>query len=189
MTMANQASSPEDADLKKAWDNLCLNPHERELEEGRRQGREAGLKAGYREGYALGRTNAIEYGMEVGFIRGVVNYLKGRSFENNERMIKRIDDLARALDDFPSPEEVLQEGGLTVEVTGTLQALNDDSEQTVESSDDLDVRGKLQRVRAHFKLLMVQLGMPHFSLKRVMDDAVVTEKSRPAAQRQESSEW
>ena len=88
--MANQASSPEDVDLEKAWDNLCLHLRERELEEGRRQGREAGLKAGYREGYAVGRTNAIEYGMEVGFIRGVVNYLKGRSFENNERMTKRL---------------------------------------------------------------------------------------------------
>ena len=183
--MANQASSPEDADLEKAWDNVCLNPHECELEEGRRQGREAGLEAGYREGYALGRTNGIEYGMEIGFIRGIVNFLKGQSFENNERITKTVDDLARALDDFPSPEEVFLEARLQA---GTLQALNDDSEQSVESSEDLDIRGKLQRIRALFKLLMVQLGMPHLSLKQVMDE-VVPEKSIPAAQREESSEW
>ena len=27
----------------------------------------------------------------------------------------------------------------------------------------------MQRIRARFKLLLVQLGLPHFSLKRVMD--------------------
>jgi len=184
--MANLTSSPDYADLEKAWDDVCLNPHKHELEEGRQQGREAGLEAGYREGYELGRTNGIEYGMEIGFIRGVVCALKERSFENNERISKTIDDLSKALDGFPGPEEVFRENTLQ---TRTHQTLNDDSEQPEEPSEELDVRGRLQRIRARFKLLTVQLGMPHFSLKQVMDQAAARTLGAAETQREESSEW
>ena len=42
---------------------------------------------------------------------------------------------------------------------------NDD----VNLNSEIDISNKLQRIRARFKLLMVQLGLSHVSLKSLMD--------------------
>ena len=87
-------------------------------------------------------------------------------------MQKSIDSLRKALDDFPSPAAVFppNRGG-----GGGREDDNADEFSTSlkaeEGAGEDDVAGKMQRIRARFKLLMVQLGLPHFSLKRVMDQA------------------
>jgi hypothetical protein len=45
-------------------------------------------------------------------------------------------------------------------------SLGDDSE-----ANATDIMGALQRIRAKFKVLTVQLKMPHYSLKQVLADA------------------
>ena len=192
--------SANDDDDANNWDSICVHPHADYLEEGRRQGRQAGLEAGWDEGYALGRTTAMDYGMELGFMRGVVvaaakttlTTSSSSSSSSSERVQKSLQELRSALDDFPGAEESLRfnhqesannllsvKTSLLLSHDGGSKTSNDDSEPLV------DIRGQLQRIRARFKLFMVQLGMPHFSLKQLMDDAAAaatttTTTTRPA---------
>jgi hypothetical protein len=46
-----------------------------------------------------------------------------------------------------------------------------DDEQAHGSATKSNVQFTIQRIRSRFKLLTVLLGMPHFSLSSVMDDA------------------
>mmetsp|Transcript_11521 Transcript_11521/g.31905 ORF Transcript_11521/g.31905 Transcript_11521/m.31905 type:complete len:195 (-) Transcript_11521:1374-1958(-) len=45
---------------------------------------------------------------------------------------------------------------------------------TTTTTTKTDLRGQMQRLRARFKLLTVQLGTPQFSLQQVMDEAATT---------------
>jgi hypothetical protein len=154
------------SDNEDAWDDIFLNPHESHVELGRQDGREAGLHAGFKDGYALGRTKGIEFGMELGFIRGFLNTIENGDLESGqdaarvERIQKGVEDLRRAIDDFPSPDAVLTSR------MNSKHSLGDDSE-----ANATDIMGALQRIRAKFKVLTVQLKMPHYSLKQVLADA------------------
>jgi len=176
------------------WDALGFDPHAKAVAEGRRQGAADGRAAGWRQGYATGRTTAAEYGTELGFVRGVVSALQEQyaAFSNSEtitdgddRLQNSIRNLLIALDDFPSPVVVFRN---MIDSTNNKTASRDplreeDPDRLVEPADEevdantetndhdheLDVAAKMQRVRARFKLLMVQLGLPHFSLKSIMD--------------------
>ena len=66
----------------------------------------------------------------------------------------------------------------------------DDSEQVPAEDDDpsLDVAGKMQRIRARFKLVTVQLGIPHFSLKQVMDEAACARSEAASAKDEKAPE-
>jgi hypothetical protein len=174
-----------------AWDNICVNPHEAAVEIGRNQGRQDGSHAGLEEGYALGRTTAVEYGMEVGFVRGVALALEQHD-EQAERVQKNLQELQRALDDFPSSDEVFRRekniflpGAMTIHQPGNSNDHHDESRQ-MQSSHDIEQ--KMQRIRARFKLLIVQLGMPHYSLQQLMDDARESELASSTAH-QETYEW
>jgi Essential protein Yae1, N terminal len=221
-TMASdeQEQQQQPLTLDEAWDILCIDPHQAAHEEGRRQGREDGLQAGFHEGYELGRTTALDYGMEIGFIRGVVAALEQHqllqqqqdvsiSDVRSERILKSLASLRKALDDFPGPNEVFREratGQFERAVMEDHTNIDNDSEKypVVEEEEDdedtvdssLDVVGKMQRIRARFKLLTVQLGIPQFSLKSVMDEAAsvpsptAANESKPNEKAPEgTSEW
>lgn len=190
-----------------AWDALCVDPHADALAEGRRRGASDGRAAGWREGHATGRTTAAEHGMELGWVRGVVTELRRQNAVwKDERLQKSTDSLLRALDGFPSPEDVFRGQQQRARDPLREEDPNDtgDAEELPNgedgSSSELDVAGKLQRIQARFKLLMVQLGLPHFSLKRTMDQAAAysdsattpasTEQQLPANQpNPEPSDW
>ena len=106
----------------------------------------------------------------------------------DERPQKSMDSLRQALDDFHPPVAIFRERG------GDLLPEEDPS---MEEEED-DVAGKMQRIRARFKLLMVQLGLPRFSLKRVMDEAAAAggpapstngQSARPSEPIQETPDW
>lgn len=171
------------------WDDVCLDPYAAAQEQGRQEGREAGLVAGYRDGYDLGVTKGVEAGMEVGFWKGVLPALHELG-GSNERAQKTLDDLERALDNFPDPDAVFanidaqtgveqhhDEKIVDNDRTEQVGDDNDDSEKVGEN-DGVDIQKSLQAIRARFKLLTVQLGIPYFSLKQVMED------DGPAAGRQ-----
>jgi hypothetical protein len=160
---------------KDAWDDICLNPHESDMDLGRQEGRQAGLQAGFQDGYALGRTKGIEFGMELGFIRGFLNTIEHSKWESSlveparvvERIQKGVSDLRRAIDDFPSPDTMFAS-------TMNHKDSKDDSE-----ANATDIMGALQRIRAKFKVLTLQLKIPHYSLKQIMADAArVDEQDR-----------
>jgi hypothetical protein len=182
---------------KDAWDDICLNPHESHMELGREEGRQAALQAGFKDGYSLGRTKGIEFGMELGFIRGFLNTLeKHLQWEQQQRqqqssliimgggggepaaaraaVQQRIQrgahDLRRAIEDFPTPDAMF--------VASSTMNDDDDDERNNNCADSetnnatQDVMGALQRIRAKFKVLTVQLKIPHYSLHQIMADAV-----------------
>jgi hypothetical protein len=178
----NDRCNPQQSSLDD-WDDLCLDPHHSSFEAGQMEGRAAGELAGFRDGQALGQTKGLEFGMEIGFIRGVLQALEEEEEEeeesirnkNSDRVRKSMQGLRQALADFPTPDQMLeQQAALQM----TPHAHNDnnsndhlDDSEDPSSNTKLDILAKLQRIRARFKLLMVQLGMPQFSLKQVMLEA------------------
>ena len=149
--MTSPISSPlcDTNEVAPSWEDVCLSPYEYSQEEGRAQGRQEGSLAGFDQGYSLGQTTALSYGMEIGFMRGVVVVLEERmKQQQNHKMGDRIDkslqNLQAALDDFPSPEAL--------------------------HSNETDVARKFERAQTCFKLLITQLGVPNLSLHRIMED-------------------
>ena len=144
------------------WDDVGFDPHQKALEEGRAMGQASGEQAGFRDGQQLGHTKGIEFGMELGFIQGFVNELRNNNNiqHSSERVHRSILALQSALDDFPSPNLMFEHvTSLSTSKSG------DDSEGEVTK---FDVIAKMQRVRARFKLLTVQLGVGTISLTQVL---------------------
>ena len=154
---------------------MCTNPHEQYIEEGREQGRIDGRRDGLKQGYAIGHTTALEYGMEVGFIQGVLStvapHLTGLVVGDEKKVAsiqRSLKHVQTALDAFPCPEEVLQSAD------PNRLAMRDQTNNSEDPADeDLDIVGKMQRIRTRFKLLMVQLGTPSLSLKSMMDKGII----------------
>ena len=173
------------------WDDdLCLDPHQSSLEEGRVQGRTAGELAGFHDGQTLGQTKGIEFGMELGFIRGFLNALgqlqEKKTGDEDHRIQRSMVELEKSLDDFPCPDAMFEQTpNISTDATSRDDQY-DDSEDPI--NDKLDIIAKMQRVRARFKLLTVKLGMPHFSLKKVMDEVSSTEDTSTGGPPMDS-EW
>ena len=161
-----------------AWDNLCMNPHSQIQENGRERGGHDGSMLGYNEGYNIGRTTAISNGMEIGFIQGVLAYLTDQSTlsalliedEKVERAQKSIQNLQIAINEFPSPDVLVPR--MPHDRTVLDEANVDDNGDDKNINTNIDISNKLQRIRARFKLLMVQLGLSHVSLKQLMDISI-----------------
>jgi hypothetical protein len=168
------------------WDALT-DPHEEHLQNGREEGKQTGLETGFKMGYDLGRTTAIDVGMELGFIRGAMSTI-GSSNEISDRAQKTIRELNQLIDTFPGVDEMFREQ----EQERLLgQSASDENNDVVEEEDSeethrttgtrtpnegaVNIRTEIQRIRAKFKLLTVQIGCPHFSLKQVMDTAAEEE--------------
>jgi hypothetical protein len=175
MAMAHKENKSND----DAWDNLCLNPHQQTQEDGRERGRHDGSISGYNEGYNIGRTTAMSNGMEIGFIQGVLAYLTTeynlsamlKDDEKLERAQRSIQSLQIAINGFPSADALIQRT-LTDPTTQDGGIPSDNDDDNINNGNSIDISNKLQLIRARFKLLMVQLGLPHVSLKQLMDTNV-----------------
>ena len=185
-----------------SWDDVCvLNPHEGYLAEGRTQGRAAGLAAGYQDGWQLGQTTALEYGMEIGFIRGVLDALEkdhtaadteepstsGRPLLWSTKAAKTLADVKRLIQAFPDATTIFQSQhhhhqqqkeeneestpANAVEANDDTRWYDNDSETNATNEDD-NVRQLLQKIRTRFRLLMVQLKMPNISLTQAMNTEI-----------------
>jgi hypothetical protein len=179
----------------QAWEDICVNPHQAELEEGQRQGQADGRRAGYQEGYRLGSITALDYGVELGFVQGVlqelVRHIPDRSnsighdghllfaAEKRDKIVKSISILQTCLDEFPSSDAIFQSSqngaaqAHTQHITASDNQADQESNDTSTSSTmaSLDVAAKMQSIRARFKLLLVQLGLSHLSLPQIMNAA------------------
>ena len=193
--MAMEHTENDSNDDDGAWDDLCTNPHRQIQEEGQERGRQDGSISGYNEGYTIGRTTAMSNGMEIGFIQGVLAYLTTEcnlsailiDDEKRERAQKSIHNLKIAIIEFPSPDILIQqraskdptvtqdEGNVSNNNNNNNNNNNDDDDNT---NSKIDISNQLQRIRARFKLLLVQLGLSHVSLKHLMD-IDVTESVNP----------
>jgi hypothetical protein len=184
------------------WEDIGFDPYQSAREEGERQGRDAGLASGFRDGHGMGVNTGTEYGMELGFFRGVCSAVEAAladvHFKNQhvseERVQKTVADLRLALDDFPGPDLVFQdrhahdhdhEHASEQDDDDDNGDDNGDSEQAVADSKK-NILHKMQRIRARFKLLTVQLGIPHFSLNQVMDEAASASATVTAP---DTSDW
>jgi hypothetical protein len=176
------------------WDDdALLNPFDAFLEEGRRQGRQEGLEAGYREGYELGQVTGLEYGMELGFVRGTVEAVQqelarsGGSDDapwlppsKTERVSKILAELSSLLDEFPGPSEMFHDElfGSVEEGVDVDDDDDDDEEAQAQRSQERNAKVLLQQIRSKFKLLTVVLGIPHYSLAQVMDEAAESSNAK-----------
>jgi hypothetical protein len=148
------------------WADACLNPYNASLEQGRAKGREAGALAGFREGEALGRAKGLEFGLEVGFYRGIVNVLSSSQATYSLRIQNSIEKLRKAIDEFPSPDELFRmRGANSTLMDARTYSSGDDSETPAK----FDILNKMQRIRAYYKLVAVQVGKPQFSLRNALE--------------------
>ena len=166
---------------------------------GTEDGRAAGEAASFLEGQMLGASKGLEIGIEIGFAQGLLEIARehlaalakvGTGESNNPtcisvsgttpmhvRVQRSVDELEGAIKDFPTSTELFRQ----------RDTLHDGD---MGPSLGVDVREKLQRIRARCKVLTVQLGIPHHSLKRVMDDALshdTSTKDGPTTQARETT--
>ena len=175
------------------WDNVAFDPHTVALAQGRHHGRRAGRAAGFRQGYATGRTTALEYSVELGFMRSFVTTYQqcssGCCFvdirdddkkddndqdHHHRRRLQQqsMQQLMTALDAFPTPAQVFRNVHDNNNNDCNAKGDVDQEENPNVKKDDgkdpvTDVAAQMQRIRARFKLLLVQWGMPHVSLEQL----------------------
>ena len=184
------------------FEDLCLDPYQSNFDSGRREGTAAGLKAGYDEGRKLGHQKGLEVGIELGYMRGVAKTLQDEMLptmkcgeeesSDAQRRVKKIEksfnELISAIDQFPSPDEIFHSANsrLDEDTTSNDEAerqFHDDSEVTYnkEKTGAVDITSEMQRIRAKFKLLTVQLKIQELSLTKVMEEAAATAASKSSS--------
>ena len=166
--------------------------------QGSRAGRAAGWRQGYTTGRTTAVEYGTELGFVRGVVEtlpqrmlAVANDSDNDDDDCDTRLRDSIQHLLAALDAFPKSADVFPNSvptGISISnntdphkprhdgdshhATEELDGDKKNEEEgqiDVASDQDDDVAVKMQRVRARFKLLMVQLGVPHFSLKHLMD--------------------
>lgn len=154
--------------MADSWEEIATDPFSGPYKEGQQSGRISGREAGYKEGYGIGRTTALNYGLELGYIQGLIDNcdLASDSVESEPskilarqgRIKKSIQNLRSSLQDFPSASDTIsmRSNQIITPSDGTT-----DAESPI---DGVDVEAKMQRIRARFKLLCVQLD-PHKKLQ------------------------
>ena len=164
------------------WDDVCWNPHESSLRQGIQEGHEAGSLAGFRDGQALGRTKGVEFGMELGFIRGFLTELEQSNLPGKTHRVKNsMALLDKALKDeslhpaliFQRQQHQQDQQSQQLYLTIEDEDAGEEKDDSERNSSKFDVTAKMQRVRARFKVLTVQLGFSNFSLKEMMDQAAM----------------
>jgi hypothetical protein len=183
-----------------AWDDLCLNPHSDQQQNGRTQGQYDGSISGYYEGYNIGLTTALSHGMEIGFIHGVLSSLKEHDLStivtDDEKLLraqKSIQSLEKLLDEFPAPEDIIHD---VMNVTSTTTTLHHDANVDGNgNSSTIDIANHMQQIQARFKIVMVQIGLSNVSLKQLMNTRTITSAPNTTTKKESSnmdnntSEW
>ena len=113
----------------------------------------------------------------------------------NEKVQRTINTLQRSLDvDFPSRDQLFSGKNSKIMLDDDHHHGDDDKFENDDndehegdsefvdhesSSNAVDIMKQMQLIRARFKLLMVQLGYPHFSFQNIMKESTTTSSSRP----------
>ena len=155
--------------------------------EGRKLGQQKAIEVGIELGYMRGVAEAIRQAILVPSSASSDDSDLNPSNDADathrrmEKVGKSADELLSMIDAFPSPDEIFhQQTNQTTDDSegrvGQQPLSNDtevsDSEQIIApSGGPVDISGRMQRIRAKFKLLCVQLKMPEIGLTKVMEDA------------------
>jgi hypothetical protein len=181
------------ADHETLWEDFDANPFDGSYSQGQENGRIDGQEAGYRDGYAIGRTTALNYGLEIGYIHGLLNelqhYFSTQAHSDDkitihqsrrDRIGRSIDNLRLALDEFPTASEMMVSSKGKVDRNTSIHDGFKDKPNDLEATadDDMDVDAKMQCIRARFKLLRVQID-PHSKLQLsvILSDALLGSSS------------
>jgi hypothetical protein len=178
-----------------------LDPYNSSLQKGKDDGRKAALQAGYNDGYQIGKLKALEIGIELSYmssisiailnemnkdklehsIRGDTHGNKMAPQGNLDKKKKRIRDLLSDIESFPKPDIIFKNGNVqdldktksshTKKVKGesTYSSMNDSGNQFEKN----DIAALMQRLRAKFKTILVQLNLNHIRLKDVMEKSII----------------
>jgi hypothetical protein len=153
------------------WDSL-LDPYQLKQAIGRDEGLEAGRKAGHDQGFGLGQTTALNYGVPLGFIQGVVAAIQHQGSPISSQAVKTLHSLSQALLDFPRTTALFPQLTTKVDPNNTSNDMvTDDTERPRDEKDSPNVRQAWQRIQTRFRLLMVQLGRPDISLESILRDS------------------
>jgi hypothetical protein len=161
------------------------------FDEGRAEGKKEGLLAGYKDGRIIGQRNGIDYGMEIGFALGLIEAVRKKILCSSssssfvDSVLVSVTKLEKAISEFPVDEDEIrrrlfrsssssdrkQSSREEYEDDDEEEAYNNDSNNSEKEiiSKEEDVREILQRIRARCKVLTAKLGIPHHSLKNVME--------------------
>ncbi len=179
-----------------------IDPYESSFQAGKEDGRKAALDSGYNEGYQLGKLKGLELGIELGYMTSIckaalqglgddiisddimkVNDSKscasssvdidgsnktqhGDSDHDHERKKKRIKDLLDAIEAFPKPKEIFQNSRY-IKTKENQEHVDVNSQ-----NNDADITSLMQRLRAKFKTVLVQLDLTNLRLQNIMDQSI-----------------
>lgn len=170
------------------WDSI-LDPYEDALQQGRQEGQEAGLKSGYESGWNLGKIKALEIGIELAYMHSIVSeglkylekrndekIIKSSSNDHFERRIKKMKDFLESIHSFPSPNDIFSSTRNPTSHPSRTET-NSGNSNIVDNNNSpisapIDLVGQMQRIRARFKTIIVQMKVSHLTLKKVMNDRV-----------------
>jgi hypothetical protein len=154
--------------------------------EGRKLGQQKAIEVGIELGYMRGVAEAVGQDMTSSLAPSENDNDLGMSGDAGatcrkvDKIRKSVDELLSMIDAFPSPDEIFHqapgEGEESVDqLSSDKGSLNDDEGDSehakTRASGPVDISGRMQRIRAKFKLLCVQLKMPEVSLTKVMEEA------------------
>jgi len=144
------------------------------MEHGRKEGRNVGLQSGYMDGYAIGKVKALEVGIELGYMKSIALILMESGIVGRRK--KKLQELLDAIESFPKPDELfsIKEEGKGVDANDDIDDNNTDANAENDTNGEsytgekIDIMDKMQRIRAKFKTILVQMKIPHLTLKKVM---------------------
>lgn len=156
-------------------------------DDGRKLGQQKAVEVGIELGYMRGVAEAIRQDVIPSVDAANVSSLDDDTSCGDEevdatrrkmdkKVGKSLNELLSMIDAFPSPDEIFHQSttgdGQAVSGDGGLDGEEDDSEKIeTQSGGPVDISGRMQRIRAKFKLLCVQLKIPEAGLSKVMEDA------------------
>ena len=157
-------------------------------DEGRKLGQQKAVEVGIELGYMRGVAEAIRQDVLSSVDAANVSSLDDNTLRGDEgadatrrkmekKIGKSLNELLSMIDAFPSPDEIFHQSTTrgddqAISSDGGLDGEEDDSEQLeTQSGGPVDISGRMQRIRAKFKLLCVHLKIPEAGLSKVMEDA------------------
>jgi hypothetical protein len=146
------------------WQDECCDPYRGAYAAGQELGYQSRRHHDYHDGYITGRNTAIEYGMELGFITGVAERWTTVMPQLPDRVQRTWHDLKELLETFPTAHEILN----------TIAA-DTPTQVPLEAKTNVDAQVLMQRIRAKYKLLTVQLGLADkMSLSNILNQTSKT---------------
>jgi len=184
----NDIIDPYESSFKKGEDDGREAALKAGYDDGYQLGKLKALEIGIELGYmssictlALQSMNDDLLSGEGGLEEGVSNYPSrntsrihhgdnDNNMNDKERKRKRIIDLLDAIEAFPKPDTIFHDSNQ--KFNEKLEREGTYVEDQFSNGAHADVASLLQRLRAKFKTILVQLGLSHLRLKSVMDGSI-----------------